>query len=187
MTGETRPGPEKLDIGCGEAKLPGYLGMDSFASAKVDMVHDFDVFPYPFADSSFDEVKMSNALEHASDFIATVCEVHRILRPGGTFKVLCPHYSGPDAYRDPTHRTFFAYTTFDRFTGEASYATGQAGMFRMRRRMFGVPQGGSRGPTALVKAFANRFPDLYERYLCWMMPAKAIYYELEAIKPEAPA
>jgi SAM-dependent methyltransferase len=187
MTNEQSNGPARLDIGCGEAKLPGYLGMDGFASPKVDVVHDFDVFPYPFADSSFDEVKMYNSLEHATDFIATVCEVHRILRPGGMLKVLCPHYSGPDAYRDPTHRTFFAHTTFDRFTGKTSYSTGHAGMFRMHRQMFGVPQGGSRGPTALVKAFANRFPDLYERYLCWMMPAKAIYYELEAIKPETPA
>lgn len=172
-----------LDIGCGGAKLPGYIGMDSFASPQVDVVHDFDMFPYPFEDSSFDEVKMYNALEHVADFIATVCEVHRILRPGGMFKVLCPHYSGPDAYRDPTHRTFFAYTTFDRFTGDVSYGSPQAGMFRVRRRMFGMPEGGGKGLKAIPKAFGNRFPDLYERYFCWMMPAKGIYYELEALKP----
>jgi len=177
--------PDKLDIGCGQSKAAGYLGLDIFPSPGVDIVHDFDFLPYPFADNTFAEVKMYNALEHVGNFIGTVCEVHRILRPGGLFRILCPHYSGPDAYRDPTHRTFFAWTTFDRFIGTTSYAAPQAGMFRIRRRMFGVPEGGGRGLAALPKAFGNRFPDLYERYFCWMMPAKAIYYELEAIKPAA--
>ena len=38
------------------------------------------------------------------------------------------------------------------------------------------------GKRRLVKAIGNRWPDLYERYLCWVMPAKTIYYELEAVK-----
>ncbi len=175
--------PSKLDIGCGQSKAEGYLGMDIFPSPGVDVVHSFDDVPYPFANDSFDEVKMYNALEHVRDFIGTVCEIHRILKPGGLLKVLCPHYSGPDAYRDPTHRTFFAYTTFDRFVGNTSYRTEHSGMFAVRRRTFGMPDGGGRGLAALPKAFGNRYPDLYERYFCWMMPAKAIYYELEAIKP----
>ena len=172
----------KLDIGCGQSKTDGYIGMDIFLCDGVDVVHSFDVIPYPFEDNAFDEVKMYNALEYVSDFIATVREIHRILKPGGLFKVLCPHYSGPDAYRDPTHRTFFAYTTFDRFTGNTSYATSQSGMFSYRRRQFGMPDAGGRGLAALPKALGNRYPDLYERYLCWMMPAKAVFYELEAIK-----
>lgn len=174
----------KLDFGCGPNKPPGYIGMDIYPSTVVDVVHDFDAFPYPFEDNSFAEVRCYNSLEHVADFIASVVEIHRILQPGGMLKVLCPHYSGPDAYRDPTHRTFFAYTTFDRFTGETDYATRHAGMFRMRKRIFGVPEGRGHGLAAIPKAFGNRFPELYERYLCWMMPAKAIYYELEAIKPQ---
>lgn len=175
--------PRKLDIGCGQSKIEGYLGMDIFPSPGVDIVHSFDEFPYPFEDSSFDEIKIFNALEHVADFIGTVCEIHRILKPKGVLKVLCPHYSGPDAYRDPTHRTFFAYTTFDRFLGRTSYATPHAGMFRYRRRQFGMPDGQGGALAALPKAIFNRYPDIYERYLCWMMPAKAIYYELEAMKP----
>lgn len=115
-------------------------------------------------------------------FLGTVVEIHRILKPGGMLRVLCPHYSGPSAYRDPTHRTFFAYTTFDRFVGTGSYDTEHSGMFRIQRRMFGTPDGSGRGLAFLAKAFGNRFPNFYERYLCWMMPANAIYYELIAVK-----
>lgn len=185
MSSDEQPDlPCKLDIGCGQSKAAGYLGMDIFPSLGVDVLHSFDEIPYPFKDNTFTEVKMYNALEHVSDFIGTVVEIHRILKPGGVLKVLCPHYSGPDAYRDPTHRTFFAYTTFDRFIGQTSYSTVHSGLFRYRQRRFGMPSGGGRGLARIPKAFGNRFPDLYERYLCWIMPAKAIYYELEAIKPE---
>ena len=171
-----------LDIGCGQTKSPSHIGMDIFPGPGVDVIHSFDDFPYPFADNSMDEVKCNNSLEHVDDFLRTIEEIHRILRPGGVLKVWCPHYSGPDAYRDPTHKTFFAYTTFDRFAGTGSYGSRHAGMFAVRRRMFGMPDGGGRGLAFLPKAFGNRFPDLYERYLCWIMPAKTIYYELVANK-----
>src|SRR4051812_29809164 len=92
--------PTRLDFGCGEAKLPGFIGMDIFPGPKIDVVHDFNVFPYPFSSNYFDEIKADNSLEHVDDFIATVVELHRLLKPGGLLKVLCPHYSGPDAYRD---------------------------------------------------------------------------------------
>ena len=172
----------KLDFGCGPAKLPGFVGMDIFPSAGVDVVHDFDTFPYPFPDDTFDEVKCDNSLEHVADFLRTVEELHRILKPGGMLKVLVPHYSGPNAYGDPTHRTFFAWSTFDRFL-EGTYPTQHSGMLRMRKRMFGVPDHRASKLKALPKAFANRFPTLYEHRLCWIMPAQAIYYELEALKP----
>jgi hypothetical protein len=47
--------------------------------------------------------------------------------------------------------------------------------------MFGVPR-----KTGLIKSvlknFFNRMPDLYETHLCWIFPAKTIYYELRALK-----
>ena len=38
--------PARLDFGCGQAKQPGYIGMDIFPGEGVDVVHDFDRFPY---------------------------------------------------------------------------------------------------------------------------------------------
>lgn len=39
---------KKLDFGCGQKKEPDSIGLDGFASPGVDVVHDFDIFPYPF-------------------------------------------------------------------------------------------------------------------------------------------
>lgn len=172
---------QKLDVGCGQAKEHDYIGMDIYPSSQVDVVHDFNEFPYPFPNDHFDEVLCRSTLEHVNDFIGTVVEIHRILKPGGLLRVFCPHFSGPDAYRDPTHKTFFAFTTFDRFTSGGSYLTEHSGLFRIEKRGYGLPN--SRGGLmALPRAFANAYPNFYGHNLCWIMPAKMIYYELRAEK-----
>ena len=170
-----------LDLGCGREKPVGAIGLDIEPWPEVDVVHDFDVLPYPFPDDSFDRITCRSSLEHVADFVETVVELRRLLRPGGVLEVWCPHFSGSDAYRDPTHRTFFAWTTFDRFTGAGSYQTSQSGYFRMTYRTFGCPGAGG-WVGQLLKRTTNAFPDLYEHRLSRLLPAKAIYYRLEAIK-----
>jgi SAM-dependent methyltransferase len=170
-----------LDFGCGQAKTPGSVGMDLYPGDGVDVVHDFNVFPYPFEADTFDEIVCNSSLEHVGDFMRTVVELHRVAKPNALVKVSAPHFSGPDAYRDPTHKTFFAYTTFNFFAEGGSYRSDSTGLFRVERRMFGVPR-----KTGLIKSvlknFFNRMPDLYETHLCWIFPAKTIYYELRALK-----
>ena len=170
-----------LDFGCGQKKQPGSIGLDGFASPGVDIVHDFDIFPYPFEDNTFDEIICNSSLEHVDDFMRTVVELHRISKPDALIKVACPHYSGPDAYRDPTHKTFFSYYTFDVFGKGSSYLSPHHGMLIPQKRMFGVPEQVGLFSQA-VKAFFNRIPRLYERNLCWIFPAKTVYYELRVVK-----
>ena len=171
----------KLDFGCGQTKKPGYIGLDSFSTPDVDVVHNFNVFPYPFQNDTFDEIVCNSSLEHVDDFMKTVVELHRIAKPGALIKVACPHYSGPDAYRDPTHKTFFSYFTFDVFDQGSSYLSPYCGMLKAKKRMFGVPEFTGIGPT-VIKMIFNRIPNIYERYFCWIFPAKTIYYELKVIK-----
>ena len=71
-----------LDIGCGNKKRPGSIGLDINPSTSADVVHDLNVFPYPFADSSFDEIHADNVIEHLDDVIAVMEEIHRLARPG---------------------------------------------------------------------------------------------------------
>ena len=155
--------------------------MDIYPGPGVDVVHSFDDFPYPFPNNEFDEVKCMSSLEHVDDVIRTMKEIHRILKPGGRVLIWVPHYSGPDAYRDITHKSFFSYMTMDRFTDGGSYHSNDTGMFRMIRKNFGLPEAGSIFKQA-VKRVANKFPDAYETYFCWVMPAKTVYYEMEAVK-----
>ena len=40
----------RLDLGCGNTKRPGFVGLDSFPGPTVDHVLDLTVDPFPFAD-----------------------------------------------------------------------------------------------------------------------------------------
>ncbi|MQL52258.1 methyltransferase domain-containing protein [Desulfofundulus thermobenzoicus] len=72
-----------LDLGCGPNKLPGAIGVDIRPGPVVDVVHDLNVYPWPFADNEFDLVYASHVLEHLDDVVRAVEEIHRITKPGG--------------------------------------------------------------------------------------------------------
>lgn len=57
---------EILDLGCGTRKREGAIGVDKIPSV-ADILHDLDCFPYPFEDSSFDEIHLDNVLEHLAE------------------------------------------------------------------------------------------------------------------------
>ena len=44
----------------------------------------------PFADGDFDRVITSEVLEHIQDDVAAIAELHRVLKPGGTFAATVP-------------------------------------------------------------------------------------------------
>jgi len=66
-----------------------------------------DALHLPFPDASFDRVIASEVLEHIPDDVTAMCELARVLRPGGTMAVTVPR-CGPelvnwilsDAYHD---------------------------------------------------------------------------------------
>jgi len=50
------PEPVRIDLGCGNVKREGYVGLDYVAGDDVDHVLDLTHDRYPFDDSSVDEV-----------------------------------------------------------------------------------------------------------------------------------
>lgn len=53
-----------LDIGCGNDKQEGFVGMDYYPYPNVDVVHDVTKFPWPFPDKSVDIIMVSHLMEH---------------------------------------------------------------------------------------------------------------------------
>jgi len=53
-----------LDIGCGNDKQKGFIGMDYYQYGDVDVVHDVTKFPWPFPDNSVDIIMVSHLMEH---------------------------------------------------------------------------------------------------------------------------
>jgi SAM-dependent methyltransferase len=94
----------KLDLGCGENKKEGFLGVDLYAASdyKVDLTK----VPFPFKDSSVEEIWCSHFFEHLDGpaRVEFMDECYRILIPGGKMTIIVPYWSSPRAIQDPFHK-----------------------------------------------------------------------------------
>jgi SAM-dependent methyltransferase len=84
---------KKLNLGCGESKKEGYINLDFHSHVSPDVEHDLNVFPYPFADNSFELIEAFHILEHLDKPFLVMQELHRILKPGGILHIKVPHFS----------------------------------------------------------------------------------------------
>ncbi|NWF70822.1 MAG: hypothetical protein HXY40_17190 [Chloroflexi bacterium] len=106
---------DKLHLGAGNEVLEGWINHDVAPLPGIDVVHDLEVFPYPFADSQFGSVRMINVLEHLSSTIKVMEELHRITRHDADVVIRVPYWNSRDMATDPTHKTAYSEYSFDFF------------------------------------------------------------------------
>jgi ubiquinone/menaquinone biosynthesis C-methylase UbiE len=97
--------PVNLNLGCGFNKKDGFVNVDAYDICRPDVVHDLNVFPYPWEDASVDHIDIWHVLEHLDDWWGAFLECTRILKPGGTLDIRVPDESSSTAltYRDHHH------------------------------------------------------------------------------------
>jgi SAM-dependent methyltransferase len=176
-------GFKALDVGCGDRKLTGAVGMDALALPAVDVVHDIDQTPWPFVDESFDLVFLNHALEHVKDVISTMGEIHRVCKPGAHVVIQVPYFRSVDAYTDPTHKHFFTSGTLDYVIEGTALAKYRYNEKRFRRLGFwyGWPHPSQNPVTRLVKSWMHASPSAYDRYLSRLFVSRCVTWELEKI------
>lgn len=177
----------KLHLGCGRDIRPGYVNLDLAKIPGIDVVADLET-RLPFRDGVFDEVFTSHVLEHVGDLIPLLGELARVCRPGAVVRIEVPHFSFFGAYTDPTHKRFYGYHSFDYFTPEGYYNFYSNLRFRIRRRQirfFWIKNENRVVPSRVITGLINAFPLFYERFLCWMLPANELYFELEVVESSA--
>jgi predicted SAM-dependent methyltransferase len=103
----------KINIGCGTSPLAGYVNTDIVKVPGVDMVFDLDISPWPFDDSSCDEVRAWDVFEHVEKPLVFMNEAYRVLCNGGRLLIRSPYYRAMCAFTDPTHRRFCTPDTWD--------------------------------------------------------------------------
>lgn len=96
----------RLDLGCGNSRPAGYLGIDKQNGEQVDRLHDLEQ-GIPFPDGSCREVRAYHVLEHLTDKEAVMAEIHRVLMPGGTLSFEVPSTKGDGAFAHPDHKSFW--------------------------------------------------------------------------------
>jgi SAM-dependent methyltransferase len=177
-----------LDIGCGNRKRTGALGIDINPDTDADVVHDLNSFPYPFADSAFDDIYADNVLEHLDNIVKVMEEIHRISRPGGLVKVIVPYFRARWAFIDPTHKHFFTTESFSYFDPDHIHNK----LFNYSKATFFVEktvfnenirhQGALRWIVMPFKFIANRWPSRYEILLSHLFPLDDLTFYLRTVK-----
>lgn len=95
----------KLNLGCGQNSIPGYVNVDKFG--QPDVLCDLEVFPWPWEDSSVDEIILNHVLEHLGEtkdvFLGIMKELYRVCKPNASIKIAVPHPRHDYFINDPTH------------------------------------------------------------------------------------
>ena len=95
----------KLNLGCGHERLDGYLNVDRVG--EPPFVWDLEAFPWPWSDSSADEVRLHHVLEHLGAtppvYLRIIQELYRVCRDGARIVITVPHPLHDDYLIDPTH------------------------------------------------------------------------------------
>lgn len=155
----------------------------------VDVVGDAVEVLRGLSDGCVETIYSSHFMEHIDAPRDLLAECARVLRPGGEFRAVVPHFSNPAFYSDPTHNTFYGLYTFSYWVAKVPFTRG-------------VPQYEAPLPFEIVSArhsFGSSRPfyvrhglkkaaswwvglgiwtqEFYEEHLCWIMPA----YEIEFV------
>jgi len=179
-----------LVLGCGKKIPPGDPTKDQITTLDInpnvgaDIIHDLDKFPYPFADNEFDQIHLDNVLEHLTDVIAVMEELHRISKPNAEIVVIVPYFRSIWAALDPTHKHFFTVDSLSYFDQNHIYHQRYAYSsvkFEITSRKFNhfIDKSWFR---RLVLPLANSWPNYYETYFSHLYPMEDLTYFLKVIK-----
>jgi len=107
----------KLNLGACDRAFPGFLSVDIVPPA--DVVTDLSK-PWPWADSSVEEVRAHDIFEHLPSRIHTMNELHRVLEPGCRATIEVPSATkGAGFAQDPTHVTPWCMNSFQYFEADS--------------------------------------------------------------------
>lgn len=175
--------PLILDLGCGNKKRTGTVGVDYNSRLDGDVNHDLNVFPYPFEDESVDKIYIDNCLEHLDSPLSVMEELFRILKVGGEVKVIVPYFRSPSAFVDPTHKTFYTVESFAYYDPshpicirydytKARFAVEDIVFHENLKSGF---------IKSFIVMFANKWPATYENFVSSVFPLHEITYYLRKI------
>ena len=98
----------KLNLGCGNKKLEGFLNIDFSEHCSPDLIMDLENTPYPFLANTVSEIRMKSVLEHISQnpkiFFSVMKEIYRICKHKASIFIECPHPSHRWQVVDFTHQ-----------------------------------------------------------------------------------
>jgi SAM-dependent methyltransferase len=180
-----------LILGCGKQECPDYyppgeiVTVDVNENVGADVIHNLDVYPWPFKDNEFDVIHMDNVLEHLDDIVGAMEEIHRVSKDGAIVTIIVPYFRSKWACEDPTHRHFFTSDTLGYFTEGHSYyeryAYSPGTKFKCESRKFNERIDQTWFQRLLI-AFAEKHTMYYERKISPLFPLETLTFHLRTSK-----
>ncbi|MFH1607957.1 MAG: methyltransferase domain-containing protein [archaeon] len=162
---------KKLNFGCGTNILEGYDNIDIQKGEGIIKSFDFDKFPYPIKDNTYDEILFENTIEHLYKPEKALLELHRICKSDAKIIIKVVYYNNKGAYTDMTHRSFFSERSFVNFVNEVNVPD--------KQKMFELVS-----LKLIPSKFGGIFPKQFRRRLSSILSGviKLIHLELKVIK-----
>jgi SAM-dependent methyltransferase len=88
----------KIDIGCGNHKREGFIGIDIAPGEQVDYVIDIERAPLPFENDSVDHVFSNHTFEHIYAPQNILREIVRVCKHGALVEIWTPYLKSNDAF-----------------------------------------------------------------------------------------
>lgn len=88
----------KIDIGCGDHKREGFVGIDIAHGSQVDIVIDIERDNLPFEDNSIDYVFSNHAFEHIRSPQKILREIVRVCKHNAVVEIWTPYLKSNDAF-----------------------------------------------------------------------------------------
>ena len=173
-----------LDIGCGGQKVEGAIGIDFNSDLSADVVHDLNLFPYPFVDNEFDKVYIKSTMFLLDNPVRVMEEVYRICKKGSIIIIVQPYFRSVWNYVDPwvknfgTVHSFSFYDPNDLICQRYQYSVAR---FETVAISFDEYINKPSIVRSLLIKLANKFPRKYEIYLSHIFPLNQITHKLKKI------
>ncbi len=160
---------EKINLGCGKEIKEGYINLDFEEFDGVDVIHDLNIFPYPFKTNQFKEILMDRSLEHLDNPYRVMKEIYRIAQKDAVIKIRVPHFSSIQCWGNLQHKRGFSVRTFNSGGIEKDFEVIYAEIEIPRIRFF-------------IKPMVKMFPLFYEKNLAYIFPATDLVVHLKVKK-----
>ena len=166
----------RLDLGCGDKKKRGFIGIDNIKMEGVDIIHDLNK-GIPYKNNSVDEIFMRSILEHLDDPLFILEEIYRALKKGGKATILVPHFSNPLCYHF-MHKSYWSYNSLNFLEKDKTRHYYTKANFKILKRYIYLPFRNSPF-IKIIQYFINQTPNLFEWIFCPLIKAEEIEYVLQ--------
>ena len=116
---------KRLNLGCGQTNLDGYLNVDISEFTNPDQRVDLNVTPWPWKDNEFGHIVAKDVLEHLGDnndhFIEILKEMYRVSDNAAVWEIQVPHWRCDIALDDPSHKRLITMGTFMLFNQKKNF------------------------------------------------------------------